>query len=163
MSTCADVGFSFSTGATHASLSVCSRLWFRPIIKAAFVAFTLSLPQSNLDRLVLSYIVIIQLSVFLCSVLKPGFVFPFVVFRSWLCLPFPLCTPVLPQPLSPEPACLTSPTGAHRVSTGLPPGWHHTSVCLAHAPPLGYCPPAHTYMKHIIIYPDFSFYVSSFG
>lgn len=116
----------------------------------------------HLDCLVHSYIVITQLSVFLCSVLKPGFVFPFVVFRSWLCLPFPICTPVLPQPLSPEPACLTSPAGAHRVSTGLPPGWHHTSVCLAHAPPLGYCPPAHTYMKHIIRLPR-RLCVSSFG
>lgn len=148
----------------HPSLPVCPwrALWFGPIVKAVFVAFTLSLPQSNLDCLVRSYIVIMQLSVFLCSVLKPGFVFPFVVFRSWLCLPFPLCTPVLPQPLSPEPACLTSPAGAHRVSTGLPPGWHHTSVCLAHAPPLGYCPPAHTYTKHIIHLPRL-LYVSSFG
>lgn len=161
--TSSDVGFSSSDGAARASLPArpWRALWFGPIIKAVFVAFTLSLPQSNLDCLVRSYIVIMQLSVFLCSVLKPGFVFPFVVFRSWLCLPFPLCTPVLPQPLSPEPACLTSPAGAHRVSTGLPPGWHHTSVCLAHAPPLGYCPPAHTYMKHIIHLPRL-LYVSSF-
>lgn len=103
-------------------------------------------PPSVLPELSVWSYIVMQLSVFLCSVLKPSFVFPFVVFRSWLCLPFPLCTPVLPQPLSPEPACLTSLAGAHRVSTGVPPGWHHTSVCLAHAPPLGYCPPVATHI-----------------
>lgn len=49
--------------------------------KAVFDVFMLFLPQSYLDC-VWSYIVIMQLSVFLCSALKPSFVFPFVVFRS---------------------------------------------------------------------------------
>jgi len=69
---------------------------------------------------------------------------PFVVFRSRVCPPSPLCTPVLPQPLPlpPEPARLTSPAGAHRMPAGLPPGRHHASVCLTHATPHGYCSPA---------------------
>ena len=68
---------------------------------------------------------------------------PLLFLRSWVCPPSPLCTPVLPQPqplpLPPEPPRLTSTAGAHRVSAGLPLGWHHASVCLTHATPLGYC------------------------
>lgn len=75
------------------------------------------------------------------------------VCRSRVCPPSPLRTPVLPPPpppqplpLPPEPAGLTSPAGAHRVSgAGLPPGRHHASVCLTHATPLGYCFPAATH------------------
>lgn len=91
---------------------------------------------------------VVTLPLSLCSRPQTQFyLFPLVVFRSRLCPPSPLCTPVLPppQPLSPEPARLTSPAGAHRVPTGLPPGWHHASVCLTHATPLGYCPPAATH------------------
>lgn len=77
------------------------------------------------------------------------FLSPCRFFRSWVCPPSPLCTPVLPQPqplpLPPESARLTSPAGAHRVPTGLPPGRHHASVCLTHATPLGYCSPAATH------------------
>lgn len=74
-------------------------------------------------------------------------VFPMLFPRSWVCPPSPLCTPVLPPPpppppipLSPEPTCLASPAGAHRVPAGLPPGRHHASVCLTHASPPGYSP-----------------------
>lgn len=85
-----------------------------------------------------------------CSLPQTQFYpFPVVVYRSCVCPPSPLCTPVPPPPqplpLSPEPARLTSPAGAHRVPTGLPPGWHHASVCLTHASPLGYCSPAATH------------------
>lgn len=88
----------------------------------------------------------------LCSVPQTQFdPCPLVVFRSWVCSPYPLRIPVLPPqppkplPLPPESPRFTSPAGAHRVPTGLPPGRHHASVCLTHATPLGYCSLAATH------------------
>lgn len=88
----------------------------------------------------------------LCSVPQTQFdPCPLVVFRSWVCSPYPLRIPVLPPqppkplPLPPESPRFTSPAGARRVPTGLPPGRHHASVCLTHATPLGYCSLAATH------------------
>ena len=110
---------------------------------------------------VLSHTVtIMESSLLLCPCtpfLKTRF-YPFslvVFFRSWVCPPSPLRTPVLPPPqplpLPSEPPRLTSPAGAHRVPSGLPSGRHHASVCLTHATPLGYCSLAATHHIDYIV------------